>query len=58
MPSDVDLEGRWRTLALEARALAAEIANLDAKRIMLSIADGYELLARHAKARKDRQKAT
>jgi hypothetical protein len=43
---------RWQTLAVEARSAADELTDPEAKRIMLSIADGYEVLARRAEARK------
>ena len=53
MPSDdADFAERWRALAVEARAAADERTDPEAKRIMLSIADGYEVLARRAEARK------
>ena len=52
MPADADVAERWRTLAAEARAAAAGLTDPEAKRIMLSIADGYEVLARRAEARK------
>ena len=51
MPSDVDVAGRWRTLAAEARAAADEMTDPDAKRTLLNIAEGYERLARRAEAR-------
>jgi hypothetical protein len=50
--SNLDNAERWRKLAEEARAVADELTDLDAKQIMLSIAEGYELLTRHAEARK------
>jgi hypothetical protein len=52
MPSDADVAERWRTLAAEARRTADELTDPEAKRIMLSIAEGYEVLARRAEARK------
>jgi hypothetical protein len=55
MPSDSDAAERWRTLAAEARAVAEEMADPEAKRTMLSIADGYDRLARRAEARKKDQ---
>ena len=55
MPSDVDLAERWRTLAAEARAAADEMTDPKAKRTLLSIAEGYERLARRAAARKKDQ---
>jgi hypothetical protein len=39
-------------LAAEARAVAAEMTELQARLIMLKIAEGYERLARRAEARK------
>ena len=55
MQSNVDNAERWRKLAEEARAVADQLTDLDAKQIMLRIADGYELLMRHAE---DRTKKT
>ena len=52
MPADADVAERWRTLAAEARVAAAGLTDPEAKRIMLSITDGYEVLARRAEARK------
>ena len=53
MPSDIDVAEHWRTLAAEARARADEMSDPEAKRIMLSIAERYERLARRAEAGKD-----
>ena len=50
MPSDIDVAEHWRTLAAEARARADEMSDPEAKRIMLSIAEGYKRLARRAEA--------
>ena len=56
MPSEIDLEERWRSLAAEARALAEEMADPQARQIMLRIAASYDRLATRAKAHKDRDK--
>jgi hypothetical protein len=58
MPSDIDDEERWRTLAREARALADEMTDPEARQLMLQVAAGYELLAQHARAREDRKDST
>ena len=55
MTSDAHDVVRWQTLAAEARAAAAELVDPEAKRIMLDIASGYDLLARRAEARKKGQ---
>lgn len=54
MPSDEYQAARWWALAAEARAIAAEMTDPAAKQIMLRIAEGYALLARHAAARQKR----
>ena len=41
----------WLDRAKEARALAETIADLEAKRMMLGIADDYERLAQRAEER-------
>ena len=41
----------WLDRAKEARALAETIADLEAKRVMLGIADDYERLAQRAEER-------
>ena len=51
VPLNVDIAEHWRKLALEARAVANELTDPDAKQIMLRIAEGYELLARRAEER-------
>jgi hypothetical protein len=51
VPSKVDTAERWHNLAAEARAVADELTDLDAKAVMLEIAKGYDLLARRAEAR-------
>src|SRR5947208_1268110 len=56
MPTNADVAERWRSLAGEARAAADGLTDPEAKRIMLNIADGYQLLARRAEARKKDQK--
>ena len=50
-----DEEGRWRSLAAEARATAAGMMDAEAQRLMINIAAEYELLADRAKARKDQK---
>ena len=55
MQSDIDAVERWRTLALEARTQAEQMTDAEAKRIMLNIAKGYDLLTRHAQIRKRRE---
>jgi hypothetical protein len=54
MQSDVDALARWRALATEARAQAEQMTDAEARRIMLNIAEGYDLLARHAENRRRR----
>jgi hypothetical protein len=51
VPNAKDTAADWRKLAMEARAVASELTDPDAKRIMLSNAEGYERLARRAEAR-------
>jgi hypothetical protein len=52
MPSDVDDPERWRT---QARAAGKNIFDLEAKGALLSIAKGYERLARWEDVRKKNQ---
>jgi hypothetical protein len=51
MPPDQDNPSRWWALAAEARAVAGEMTDPQARQIMLRIAEGYERLARRAEAR-------
>jgi hypothetical protein len=51
MSSEDDHAARWWALAAEARAVAAEMTDPEARRIMLRIASWYEVLARYAEAR-------
>jgi hypothetical protein len=51
MPPERDNPSRWWVLAAEARAVAAEMTDPLARRIMLKIAEGYERLARRAEDR-------
>jgi hypothetical protein len=51
MPSD-NSSDQWRALAAEVRAIAAELRDPEAKRLMLKIAEAYERLARYAEARR------
>jgi O-methyltransferase involved in polyketide biosynthesis len=46
-------EQRWRALAQEARQQASLMTDPDARRIMRSIADGYERLAERAKLKRN-----
>ena len=39
---------RWQNRAEEARAIAGQFKDPEARRIMLGIADGYARLAQHA----------
>jgi hypothetical protein len=41
----------WRDRAEEARRIAEDMADAEAKRMMLDIADGYDRLAQHAETR-------
>jgi hypothetical protein len=41
----------WRERAAEARANAANLTDLDARRLMLEVATTYERLAKDAEAR-------
>ena len=47
-----DDASRWRALAAEARRVAAEMTEREARQTMLEIAEGYERLAHYADARK------
>jgi hypothetical protein len=51
MAQDCDSPSRWWALAAEARAVAAEMTDPQARKVMLKIAEGYEHLARRAEAR-------
>ena len=53
MPAIDDDVKRWRTLCAEATAVAESITDPEAQRVMLSISEGYRLLAERAQARKD-----
>jgi hypothetical protein len=55
MQSDADAVERWRALASEARAQAEQMTDAQARQIMLNIAEGYDLLARHAESRQRRE---
>jgi len=46
---------RWRALALEARNVAAQMTDLEAKLVMLSIARIYERLTVLAQAREQKK---
>jgi len=47
---------QWIYRAAEAEGLADTMSDPEAKRLMFGIAAGYERLAEHASARKERQK--
>jgi hypothetical protein len=47
----INSPGHWRDRAEEARRIAEDMADGDARRMMLDIAAGYERLAEHAEKR-------
>jgi hypothetical protein len=51
MAPGVDSAKMWRTLEMESLAFAEQIAEPEAKRTMLMIAEGYKRLAEHAEKR-------
>jgi len=51
MPDSVLDNQHWRERAEEARSIAEQLSDPDAKRMMLRIADDYERLAQHAERR-------
>jgi hypothetical protein len=51
MPRRIDNARQWRARAEEARDLAEQMANPEAKRIMLGIAVSYVALAQMAEER-------
>jgi hypothetical protein len=51
MSTDCDNPSRWWALAAEARSVAAEMTDPQARNVMQKIAEGYERLARRAEAR-------
>ena len=55
MSNDVDPATKWRQLAAEALAAAAEMTDPEAKAVMLDIAERYERLARYAEDRPDKE---
>jgi len=60
MPAELPIGERaaehWRKLEAEARTIAAGMAAPEQKRIMLSIAEGYKLLAQRAEFPKTDQR--
>jgi hypothetical protein len=55
MTEDGDGAEGWRKLAAETYAVAAEMTDPDAKRVMLFIAEGYKRLAEQADAREHKK---
>ena len=53
-PSPIDDPAQWRQKADEARRMADQLADPEAKQTMLEIAASYELLAKIAEARPTR----
>jgi hypothetical protein len=51
--SHLDSAKHWRRLAEEARAVATQLTDRDAKQVMLNIAEAYARLATHAETRKE-----
>ena len=51
MPSMLNNVRHWQDRAEEARAVAGQLNDGEAKRIMLGIADGYERMAKLAETR-------
>lgn len=56
MPADIDDAERWRALAVEARDVAEQMTDPEAKRVMLFIAEAYERIAARAEARNNQKK--
>jgi len=52
MPSLWNDPEHWRSRAEEARATADQMHDLESRRVMLGIADGYDELAARAEARR------
>ena len=51
MPNKFGTPEHWHARAQEARSMAAQIQDRDAKRAMLDIADNYEKIAKRAEAK-------
>jgi len=51
MPSVIDDPNHWLQRAAAAFAVADQMADSEAKRAMIGIAEGYERLAKRAEAR-------
>jgi hypothetical protein len=51
MPDAIDTPEFWRKRAEETRTLAITISDPNTKRVMLGIADSYEMLAKEAEER-------
>lgn len=46
-----DVASRWRALAAEAKSVATEMTDPEARQTMLKIAEAYERLAHYAEQR-------
>ena len=55
MSNDVEPAAKWRELAAEALAAAAEMTDLQAKAIMFDIAARYDRLAQYVEGRAARE---
>jgi len=51
MPDAIDTPEHWRERAKQTRALADAISDPNTKRVMLGIAESYEMLAKDAEER-------
>jgi len=58
LPSLLNNVRHWQERAEEARAVAGQMSDAEARRVMLGIADGYERLAKLAEARNEQPAAS
>jgi hypothetical protein len=54
----LDKPEHWHQRAKQIRAVTAAMSDLDAKRIMLDIAEAYDLLAKRAEDRAARRRSS